>query len=74
VQISKPEESVEKIMREAAVPQLPAQLLQFQLEGREGDRPITVSITGQQRLAYQCRISLSPFCWNMETNPISVTM
>lgn len=41
VQISKPEESVQKIVREAAVPQLPAQLLQFQLERREGDPIVT---------------------------------
>ena len=37
MQISEPEESVWTIVREAAVPQLPAQTLEFQVEGREGD-------------------------------------
>lgn len=40
VQTSKPEESVQKIAREV-VPQLPAKLLQFQLEGRQGDPIVT---------------------------------
>jgi hypothetical protein len=41
VQISKQEESVQKTVRKAAVPQLPAQLLQLQLEGRLGDHIVT---------------------------------
>jgi hypothetical protein len=38
------------------------------------DRSIIVSIAGQQRLAFQRSISLSPFHWNMEINPVSGTM
>jgi hypothetical protein len=41
MQISKPEESVQKIVREVAVPQLPAQLLQFLLQGRQEDPIVT---------------------------------
>lgn len=58
MQISKPEESVQKIVREAAVPQLPAQLHQFQLEGRQGDPIVTGPL--QASLYYRTAETILP--------------